>query len=156
MREHFKICSSALCVPGMGMILSGASPVYIFWREVITTTLKSTSRRQGGRREPTFERSPSANLRADGQKPDTRPNPWVSKHNFAKPVQRIWGMVNQAVVEGKIMQLPGEICQPRPAQAKVGTLPVKGRVKRQKSAEVENLGLATKGKDGRQWNRRCP
>jgi hypothetical protein len=151
------------------MILSGASPVYIFWREVITTTLKSTSRRQGGRREPTFERSPSANLRADGQKPDTRPNPWVSKHSeanpkhlmcfgcrIAKPVQRIWGMVNQAVVEGKIMQLPGEICQPRPAQAKVGTLPVKGRVKRQKSAEVENLGLATKGKDGRQWNRRCP
>ena len=57
----------------MGMILSGASPVTIFWREDITTTLKSTSRRQGGRREPTSKRSPSANLRADEQKDDDEP-----------------------------------------------------------------------------------
>jgi len=65
-------------------------------------------------------------------------------------------MVNQAVVEGKIMQLPREICQSEFAQARMGTLPEMGRVKRQKSAEVENLGLATKGKDGMQWHRRCP
>jgi hypothetical protein len=136
-------------VPGMGMILSSASPVYIFWRRVILTSLKSASRRQGGRREPTSERSPSANLRADGQKPDTRPNPWVSKHNeanpkhlmcfgcrIAKPNQPTWGMVNQAVMEGKIMQLPGEICQPEFAQARVGTLP--GKTQPQK-APVERF-----------------
>ena len=60
-------------MPGMGMILSGASPVYIFWRGVITTILKRSSRRQGGRREPTSERIPSVNLRADGQKFDNEP-----------------------------------------------------------------------------------
>jgi len=54
------------------------------------------------------------------------------------------------------MQLPGEICQPEIAQAKEGTLPEMGRVKRQKSAEVENLGFRIRGKDGRLWNRRCP
>jgi hypothetical protein len=36
-------------------------------------------------------------------------------------------MDNQ-VVEEKIMQLLGAICQPRPAQAKVGTLPERRRV----------------------------
>ena len=56
------------------------------------------------------ERSRSANLRADGQKPHIRPNPWVSEHNITKPVWRIWGLVNAAVVQGKIMFLPGEIC----------------------------------------------
>ena len=100
----------ALCVPGMGMILWGASPLYIFRKGVILTTLKSTSRRQGLRGDPMSERSRSANLRADGQKSHIRPNPWVSEHNITKPVWRIWGMVNAAVVQGKIMFLPGEIC----------------------------------------------
>jgi hypothetical protein len=56
------------------------------------------------------EGSRSANLRVDGQKSHIRPNPWVSKHNIAKPVQRTWGMVNAAIVQGKIMFLPREIC----------------------------------------------
>ena len=56
------------------------------------------------------ERSRSANLRADEQKSHIGPNPWARKHNIPKPVRRIWGMVNAAVVQGKIMFLPGEIC----------------------------------------------
>ena len=35
-----------LCVPGMGMILWGASPLYIFQEGDNKSTLKSTSRRQ--------------------------------------------------------------------------------------------------------------
>ena len=56
------------------------------------------------------ERSRSANLRADVQKPHSRPNPWAREHNIPKPVRRTWGLVNAAVVQGKIMFLPGEIC----------------------------------------------
>jgi hypothetical protein len=59
----------ALCVPGMGMILWGASPLYIVWRVVIITDhLKSASRRQGRKGDRASEGSPSANLRADEQK----------------------------------------------------------------------------------------
>ena len=97
-------------MPGEGMILWGASPLYIIRKGVILTTLKSTSRRQGLRGDPKSERSWRANLRADGQKPHIRPNPWERKHNIPKPVRRTWGMVNAAVVQGKIMFLPGEIC----------------------------------------------
>ena len=56
------------------------------------------------------ERSRSANLRADGQKSHIRPNPWAREHNIPKPVRRTWGLVNAAVVQGKIMFLPWEIC----------------------------------------------
>ena len=99
-----------LCVPGMGMILWGESPLYIFRKGVILTTLKSTSRWQGRKGDRPSERSLSANLRADGQKPHIRPNPWVSEHNITKPVWRTWEMVNAAVVQRRIMLLPGEIC----------------------------------------------
>ena len=99
-----------LCVPGMGMILWGGSPLYIFREGVSLTTSKSTSRRQGLRGDPRSERSRSANLRADGQKSHIRPNPWAREHNIPKPVRRTWGLVNAAVVQGKIMFLPGEIC----------------------------------------------
>ncbi len=71
------------------------------------------------------EGSRSANLRADGQKSHIRPNPWVSEHNFTKSVWRKWGMVNAAVVQGKIMLLPGEICQPKRANGRGGTAPAK-------------------------------
>ena len=97
-------------MPGMGMILWGESPLYIFREGVILTTSKSTSRRQGLRGDLMSERSRSANLRADVQKPHSRPNPWAREHNISKPAWRIWGMVNAAVVQGKIMFLPGEIC----------------------------------------------
>jgi hypothetical protein len=72
--------------------------------------LKSTSRRQGRKGDRPSGRSRSANLRADEQKSHIRPNPWVSGHNITKPVWRTWGMVNAAVVQGRIMFLPGEIC----------------------------------------------
>jgi hypothetical protein len=34
----------------------------------------------------------------------------VSEHNITKPAWRTWGRVNAAVVQGRIMFLPGEIC----------------------------------------------
>ena len=34
----------------------------------------------------------------------------MSEHNITKPGWRKWGMVNAAVVQGRIMFLPGEIC----------------------------------------------
>jgi hypothetical protein len=180
------------------MILWGASRLYILREEVIVTTSKSTSRRQGQRGDPMSERAEaqrrpradrrerpkgavtlSANLRADEQirtvwsdsnslwlarrashrevasiriawsdsnslwlarrashrevasKSHRRPNPWgelrwsserqdqgrswlglpaernsaapQGEHNIPKPVRRTWGMVNAAVVQGKIM-----------------------------------------------------
>ena len=44
-----------------------------------------TSRRQGQVREGWSEGSPSAKVRADGQKPHRRLNPWASQHKMAKP-----------------------------------------------------------------------
>jgi len=52
----------------MGMILWGASPLYIVWKEVILISLKSTSRRQGRKGDQPSEGSLSAKLRADEQK----------------------------------------------------------------------------------------
>ncbi len=34
----------------------------------------------------------------------------MSEHNITNPVWRTWEMVNAAVVQGRIMFLPGEIC----------------------------------------------
>ena len=73
------------------------------------------------------ERSPSANLRADEQKSHRRPNPWAREHNIPKPVRRTWGLVNAAVVQGKIMSLPGEICQRRGPVGPQGTVVAKVR-----------------------------
>ena len=81
------------------------------------------------------ERSRSANLRADGQKSHIRPNPWAREHNIPKPFRRTWGLVNAAVVQGKIMFLPGEIC-PALRPPLVGALhAVMHEVIGQKSAE---------------------
>ena len=91
----------------------GESPQYIFQKGDETSPLKSTSRWQGRKGDQPSERSLSANLRADEQKSHIRPNPWVSEHNITKPAWRTWGMVNAAIVQGKIMQLPGEVCQPK-------------------------------------------
>jgi hypothetical protein len=48
-------------------------------------TMATTSRRQGHRREALSEGSPSANARADEQKPHRRPGPRASQHNMTKP-----------------------------------------------------------------------
>lgn len=77
------------------------------------TITKSTIRRQGLKGDLRFEGSRSENLRVDGQKSHIRPNPWAREHNIPKPIRRTWGMVNAAIVQGKIMQLPGEVCQPK-------------------------------------------
>jgi len=49
------------------------------------TSLKSTSRRQVRKGDRPCEGSPSANLRANEQKLDIRPNPRASQHNMTKP-----------------------------------------------------------------------
>ncbi len=124
------VSSRKLCVPGMGMILWGVSPLYIIQEGVKLTTLKSTSQWQGWKGDRPSEGSRSANLRANGQKLHIRPNPWASQHNMTKPVWRSWGMVNEVVVQGKIMVLPGEICQPKLPNGSSGTEPAKVRVKK--------------------------
>jgi hypothetical protein len=116
------------CVPGMGTILWGASPLYIIRKGVKVTTLKSTSRRQGWKGDRPSEGSRRANLRADGQKSHTRPNPRASQHHLTKPIRNFWGMVNAAVVQEKIMLLPGEICQPKLLNGSGGTVPARARV----------------------------
>jgi hypothetical protein len=101
----------ALCVPGTGMILWGASPLYIVWRVVIIIDhLKSTSRRQGRKGDRPSERSPSANLRADEQKLHIKAEPQGESAPLDQALPDLWGRVNAAVVRGRIMLLPGEIC----------------------------------------------
>ena len=98
----------------MGMILWGASPLYIVWRVVIINNsekvLADGKVRKGDR---PAERSLSANLRANGQKLYIKAEPQgeSAQHDEAHP--DLWGMVNAVVVQGKIMFLPGEICQPK-------------------------------------------
>jgi hypothetical protein len=116
-----------LCVPGMGMILWGASPLYIIWKEVTLASSKSTSRGQGRKGDLTSERSLRANLRADEQKLyQAEPQGESAQHDEAQPDH--WGMVNAAVVRGKIMFLPGEVCQPKRLNGRGGTEPAKVRV----------------------------
>ncbi len=99
------------------------------------TITKSTIRRQGLKGDLRSEGSRSENLRVDGQKSHIRPNPWAREHNIPKPVRRTWGLVNAAVVQGKIMFLPGEIC-PALRPPMVGAPPaVMHGVTGQKSAE---------------------
>jgi hypothetical protein len=49
-----------------------------------------------------------------------------AQHDEAHP--DLWGRVNAAVVQGKIMFLPGEICQPKRLNGCGGTEPAKVRV----------------------------
>ena len=112
----------------MGMFLWGESPLYIVWEDVILTPAKSTSRRQGRKGDRPSERSLSANLRADGQKLHIKAEPQgeSAQHDEAHP--DLWGRVNAAVVQGRSMFLPGEICQPKRLNGRGGTEPAKVRV----------------------------
>jgi hypothetical protein len=117
----------------MGMILWGESPLYIVWRVVIIIDhLKSTSRQQGRKGDQPCERSPSANLRADEQKLHNKAEPQGESAQHDKAHPDLWGRVNAAVVrpnevtsalgvQGKIMFLPGEICQPKRLNGRGGT-----------------------------------
>ena len=91
------------------------------------TTSKSTSRWQGRKGDRPSERSLSANLRADVQKlHQAEPQGESAQHDEAHP--DLWGRVNAVVVQGKIMLLPGEICQPKRLNGRGGTEPAKVRV----------------------------
>ncbi len=50
-------------------------------------TTVTTSRRQGQTREGMSGGSPSANVRADGQKSPRRPGPRASQHKMTKPIR---------------------------------------------------------------------
>ncbi len=92
------------------------------------TTLKVLAESKAWEGDRTAERSWSANLRADVQKLHIKAEPQgeSAQHDEAHP--DLWGMVNAAVVQGKIMFLPGEICQPKRLNGRGGTEPAKVRV----------------------------
>ena len=75
-------------------------------------------------------------------------------HDEAHP--DLWGMVNVVVVQGKIMLLPGEVCQPKRLNGRGGTEPAKVRVN---MAEVsrgrEPRGLTGERSEG-SVSGRCP
>ena len=113
----------------MGMILWGASPLYIVWRVVIINNsekvLADGKVRKGDR---PAERSLSANLRANGQKLYIKAEPQGESAQLDEAHPDLWGMVNAVVVQGKIMLLPGETCQPKRPNGRGGTEPAKVRV----------------------------
>jgi len=92
------------------------------------TALKSTSRRQGVKGDRHAERSRSANLRADGQKLHSKAEPQGESAQHDEAHSDHWGRVNVAVVQGRIMFLPGEICQPKRLNRCGGTAPTTVRV----------------------------
>ncbi len=53
---------SVKCVPGMGMILWGESPLYLIWKGVILTTLKVLAESKAWEGDRPAERSWRANL----------------------------------------------------------------------------------------------
>jgi len=109
------------------MILWGESPLYIIRRDVITTFQKVLADGKGDESDLTPERSLSANLRADVQKLyQAEPQGESAQHDEAHLDH--CGMVNAAVVQRKIMFLPGEICLPRCRNGHGGTEPAKVRV----------------------------
>jgi hypothetical protein len=91
------------------------------------TTLKVLAEGKAWGGDKPAERSRSANLRADEQKlHQAEPQGESAHHDEARPDH--WGMVNAAVVQGRIMFLPGEICQPKCPNGRGGTEPAKVRV----------------------------
>lgn len=61
-----------------------------------------------------------------------------AQHDEARP--DLWGMVNAAVVQGKIMSLPGEICRPKRPNGRGGTAPAKVRVNTAEVSRGQELG----------------
>jgi hypothetical protein len=127
----FTVSCKHLCVPGMGMILWGVSPLYIIQKDTFyMITLKSTSRWQGWTGDRSLERSLSANLRANGQKQHSKAEPQGESAQHDEAHLDHCGMVNAVVVQRKIMSLPGEICLPKLPNGIGGTEPAKVRVNR--------------------------
>ncbi len=105
-------------------------------------TFKSTSRWQGEVWRQTRGKKPEC--KPVSQRTESvykaEPQGESAQHDEAHPDR--WGRVNAAVVQGKIMFLPGEIC-PALRPPLVGALhAVMHGVTGQKSAEDENLGFA--------------
>ncbi len=109
--RHKPVPCIALCTPGMGVSLWGASPLYENQIVFVKNAIRSTSRRQGRKGDQPSEGSPLANVRVDEQKPHTRLSPRASWHNTTKPIGS-GDRVNAAVVHGKFTFLSGEICAP--------------------------------------------
>ena len=61
-----------------------------------------------------------------------------AQHDETRPDH--WGMVNAAVVQGKIMFLPGEICLPKCRNGYGGTEPAKVRVNKAEVSRRRELG----------------
>ena len=90
------------------------------------------------------ERSRRANLRADAQKlHQAEPQGESAQHDEARSDH--WGMVNAAVVQGKIMSLPGEIRLPKRPNGRGGTEPAKVRVNRAEDSRGREPGVCRKG-----------
>ena len=110
-------------MPGMGVNLWGASPLYenrkVF---MIKNTIKSTSRRQWREGDRPSEGSRSAKVRDDEQKPHTRLSLRASQPHMTKPTGS-GDKVNAAFVHGKFTFLSGEICLPcvETVMSKAGT-----------------------------------
>jgi len=105
------------------------------------------------------ERSRRANLRADVQKlHQAEPQGESAQHDEAHPDHR--GMVNAAVVQGKIMSLPGEIRLPKRPNGRGGTEPAKVRVNRAEVSRGREPGECRQAPAGERSEgsviRRCP
>ena len=119
------------------------------------TTSKSTSRWQGRKGDRPSERSLSANLRANVQKLyQAEPQGESAQHDEAQP--DLWGMVNAAVVQGKIMFLPGEICRPKRPNGCGGTEPAKVRVNMVGVSRRQEPKINLRERSEGSVMRRCP
>ncbi len=77
-----------------------------------------------------------------------------AQHDEAHPDP--WGRVNAVVVQGKIMFLPGEICQPKRLNGRGGTEPAKVRVNMAEVSRGREPGDSSRGKVRGQCERGCP
>jgi hypothetical protein len=126
----------------------------------------TASRRQGQTREGLSEGSPSAKMRADGQKSHRRPSLWVSQHIMTKPTgykgqgkcggcaSKVHVLIRGDLSDKRLCFAMGAGLRPRPkgleqppdptakTAAHLGVIP---GVFRQKSAEVIVGGVASNG-----------
>ena len=77
-----------------------------------------------------------------------------AQHDEAHPDR--WGMVNAAVVQGKIMFLPGEICRPKRPNGRGGTEPAKVRVNTAEVSRGRELGEFPEERSEGSVIGRCP
>ncbi|RLJ22244.1 hypothetical protein DJ031_01350 [bacterium endosymbiont of Escarpia laminata] len=76
-----------LCVPGMGMILWGGSPLYLVWKEVVWAALKVLADGKGGRATDRLKEARVQTCEPTERNCILRPSPRASQHNMTKPIQ---------------------------------------------------------------------